>query len=171
MVNLSDFEEWRPVHDRPEYQVSNFGRVRSDATGGLILKPNLIRGYPALKFWNSDGTRTTAYVHLLVLEAFVGPRPEGLQARHDDGNPFNSMICNLRWGTVGENAADRMRHGTSLRGDKNPQMKLTEADIAQIRAELAAGGPKGFQARISEKWGVSPGYVTMLKQGKVRRYG
>jgi hypothetical protein len=164
-------EEWRPVVGRPEYQVSNFGRVRSDATGGKILKPYLVKGYPAVKFWNSTESRTTGYVHLLVLEAFVGPRPKGMQACHDDGNPFNAMVCNLRWDTVGGNAADRVRHGTSLRGDKNSMTKLTEADVAQIRAELAAGGPKGFQTRISEKWGVSTGYVTMLKQGKVRRYG
>lgn len=48
---------------------------------------------------------------MLVGEAFLGPRPDGLETRHLDGNPANNSARNLRYGTKSENAQDRVRHG------------------------------------------------------------
>lgn len=52
------------------------------------------------------------YVHTLVLEAFTSPRPEGLEACHNDGDATNNTVDNLRWDTRKANAADALRHGT-----------------------------------------------------------
>ena len=51
-------------------------------------------------------------IHLLVMLAFVGPRPEGLETRHFDGNHLNNSLENLRYGTSSENSMDEVRHGT-----------------------------------------------------------
>src|ERR1044072_2359706 len=58
------------------------------------------------------GGKPTIYmVHRIVLEAFVGPRPAGMECRHLDGNPGNNNLSNLQWGTPLQNAADRKAHG------------------------------------------------------------
>lgn len=46
-------------------------------------------------------------VHLYVLETFVGPRPEGMQACHGDGDPANNRLSNLRWDTCSNNNLDK----------------------------------------------------------------
>lgn len=109
-------EIWRPIpgwEDR--YQVSNFGRVRSrrrrGAPGGLRRLANDAFGYRVLSL-SRPGARVTKRVHVLVLTAFVGPRPTGHLVRHLDGDPSNNRLSNLAWGTSSENNHDQVRHGT-----------------------------------------------------------
>ncbi len=84
-----------------------------------------------------NGVRRTCKVHHLVLEAFVGPRPEGMECRHLNGDPFDNRPENLAWGTRSENALDKVRHGrccfSGFIGEKNPTAKLNEAQVREIR--------------------------------------
>ena len=59
-----------------------------------------------------DGAYKGATIHRLVLLAFEGPEPDGMEVCHTDGNPANNRLDNLRWGTRGDNLRDRVRHGT-----------------------------------------------------------
>jgi hypothetical protein len=60
----------------------------------------------------SDGDKQGMYsVHALMLETFIGPRPDGQVGRHLDGNRENLAIENLAWGTPEENRQDAYRHG------------------------------------------------------------
>lgn len=59
-----------------------------------------------------NSKKMTAKVHQLVLEAFVGPRPEGMVTRHLNGDPSDNRLTNLAWGTHAENNADTVQHGT-----------------------------------------------------------
>ena len=116
---------------------------------------------------NSDGHRTleihgkTQFVHHLVLETFVGPRPNGMQARHfPDRNPANNAITNLSWATPKENQGDRVVHGTHCRGSRCYAAKLTEDQVRQIRAEYAAGGIS--QRLLARKFGISQGPLSAI---------
>jgi hypothetical protein len=51
-------------------------------------------------------------VHHLVMLAFEGPCPNGLECRHLNGNPQDNRFENLKWGTRLENIHDAIRHGT-----------------------------------------------------------
>lgn len=42
-------------------------------------------------------------MHLLVLAAFVGPRPEGCESLHLNHFPWDNRLVNLRYGTRSEN--------------------------------------------------------------------
>lgn len=112
-------EVWRPVigHEA-NYEVSDQGRVRSRPrarTKGGLLKPwDHEDGYPMVNL-RSAPKNTKATVHSLVMAAFVGPCPEGLQVRHLDGSKDNNHISNLVYGTPAEDAQDRIKHGTSGR--------------------------------------------------------
>lgn len=71
-------------------------------------------------------------IHRLILEAFVGPCPEGMEARHLDNDPTNNRLDNLCWGTPKENTEDRRRHGTMAIGERIGCAKLTAKDIGRI---------------------------------------
>jgi hypothetical protein len=87
-------------------------------------------GYVRIKF----GRATAQFLHSVILETFVGPRPEGLMGRHLDGNPSNNKLSNLRWGTAEENYDDRRGHGAENDGMRNGRAKLTDDQVRAIRS-------------------------------------
>lgn len=120
-------EEWRPLPGYVGlYEVSSHGRVRSldrvvtskagwtkAFKGAIKATPrNVQGGYPIVTL-SADGVSTTRQVHVAVAAAFIGPRPEGMQVAHGDGDPSNNRAENLRYATPSENEADKLRHGTN----------------------------------------------------------
>jgi hypothetical protein len=118
---MAELERWRPIPGyESSYEVSDLGNVRSvgrrDALGrrrqGIALSPRRVtRDHLAVALYKS-GVRRNAQVHVLVLEAFVGPRPDGLDGCHWNGDPTDNRLTNLRWDTRSANMADSVRHGT-----------------------------------------------------------
>lgn len=85
------------------------------------------KGYLWVTLCNGD-VRRHEYVHTLVLEAFVGPRPEGMEACHSpDRNPANCAATNLRWDTPSANNLDKIAHGTMPRGETHYTAKRRQA--------------------------------------------
>lgn len=124
ILAIDPIEEWRPVvgyEDR--YLVSNLGQVKSLPKRGrsytIILTPTPAKrgGYPVVSL--RDGvSRKVRGVHQLVLEAFVGPRPQGTLALHADDDPANCVLANLRWGTRSDNSHDAVRNGRHAMSSK-----------------------------------------------------
>jgi hypothetical protein len=118
-------ERWLPVPGFPGYEVSNRGQIRSNiASSRWGAAPRILRGghngdgYRTLTLRAADGHRVSCYVHHLVAEAFIGPRPEDAVVRHFDGNSDNNAASNLSYGTPSENSADQVRHGTHNKASK-----------------------------------------------------
>lgn len=107
-----------------------------------------------------EGQTHYRYVHRLVLEAFVGPCPEGMEACHDDGDPANNRLGNLRWDTPTANGQDRCRHGKQAKGERHGMVKLTREVVLAARARLAGGDSVGEVAR---SLGVSHACVSDIK--------
>lgn len=82
------------------------------------------------------------YIHHLVLESFVGPCPEGMECCHEDNNPANNRLSNLRWGTRHSNVADRIKAGKHNRGSRNGQSKLDEDKVRYIRRRVSEGASR-----------------------------
>lgn len=105
------------------YEVSDQGRVRSlRNTRGRpapprLLKPSPICGYPTVSLSVSRVIKKRA-VHALVAEAFIGPRREGQQTRHRDGDRSNPRLTNLCYGSQSDNMQDAVRHGTHANASK-----------------------------------------------------
>lgn len=88
----------------------------------------------------SDKHNSQKYVHRLVLLAFVGPCPKGMEARHfPDSDPSNNQLINLSWDTRSRNIRDREIHGTSNHGTRNGRAKTNESQVRQLRKRFAAG--------------------------------
>jgi hypothetical protein len=111
------------------------------------IKPSIgKRGYPRANL-RIEGNVKLVYFHTMILWAFVGPCPDGMECRHIDGNPLNNRIDNLVWGTPKENVADQFRHGTHALGAKRQCTKLTEDQVRAIRKAHAAGKRMSVLAR------------------------
>ena len=95
----------------------------------------------------ANGITSSHGVHRLVLFAFIGPCPPGLEACHNDGNPANNTPSNLRWDTRKANQSDRINHGTSNRGERHGKSKLTDEVVRRIRDRCAAGETQHDVAR------------------------
>jgi hypothetical protein len=116
--------EWRQIPGFPRYQVSNEGSVRSikrvDHDGTVHYRPPLKwqvdprEDRPGVSVQlRRKGKKFRVGVGPAVLAAFVGPRPDGMECCHNDGNCLNNRLENLRWGTHADNMQDRLRHGTN----------------------------------------------------------
>jgi hypothetical protein len=106
----------------------------------------------------------TRSVHRLVLEAFVGPNPEGMVCRHLDGNPRNNHVGNLAWGTHVENGADQYTHGTRARGTRVRAAKLTEDDVRLIREST------DLSRALAVRFGVSKSAINRARHGHQWRH-
>lgn len=134
---------WKPVLGwEGFYEVCETGDVRSIARenrrnklilGGSVLKKILgSRGYYVVNL-TSPGRRKQYFLHKIVLEAFCGQAPSGMEACHNDGNPLNCHIDNLRWDTKSNNHKDKIKHGTYQVGEKANNVKLTNEIVIEIR--------------------------------------
>lgn len=172
---MSAPEEWRPVVGfEGLYEVSSFGRVKAigafrdwtSRTGtpfkrfvpGKILKLQKHSGD-----YVQIGLQGRTYlVHDLVARAFIGPRPEGYEVCHRDGNRKNNRKGNLRYDHHIANCADRKEHGFIVEGEKNPQAKLLPEHVEKIRS--LSGAVK--QCDIGEMFGIGQAQVSRIINGK-----
>lgn len=118
-------ETWLPVPGFEEfYEVSSAGRIRSldrivtQKNGmkrnkrGRLMKTPPSGGYPQVNL--CDGAQqVNTRVHRIVAAAFLGPRPEGMEVRHLNGDPTDNAVANLAYGTSSENNYDIVKHGRS----------------------------------------------------------
>ena len=103
------------------------------------------------------------YIHALVAEAFLGPRPVGMQVAHNDGDHRNNAADNLRYATPRENNGDKRKHGTNRKGESHPGAKLNVDEIAGIRRALAMGFK---QKDIAAAVGVTRSNISHIATGK-----
>jgi len=80
-----------------------------------------------------NNKRYYRFIPRLILETFISSCPENLECCHNDGNSYNNKLANLRWDTSLSNSADMIKHGNSTCGEKNPQNKLSEKEVIEIK--------------------------------------
>lgn len=168
-------EEWRAVPGYEGcYEVSDHGRVRSlsrrflnsynpprlHRIDGRVLTTNHRRGgqgsagYQSCTLSDAAGKRRDWSVHALVLLAFVGPRPEGQWVRHLDGDEDNNHLSNLAYGTPSENEADKVAHGDTPFGTREPHAKLTDDAVREIRRLAGTVSQRALAAQFGVHQGV-----------------
>ena len=153
---------YKDIPGFPGYRIGNDGSVWScrpkNGQGPFVswrrIKPQMNKGYLRVAFKNDRGGNTWKIVHRLLLEIFIGhpPRPEMNQACHIDGNRLNNSLDNLRWGSIHDNQADKVRHGRVSRGATHGMSKLTDADATRILILVAGGRTK---KSVADEYGIS----------------
>lgn len=115
-------EEWHPIPGYEKtYSVSSLGRIfshpRRYCNGGLLKIKIGKRGYPAVTLVQNS-VQKTYEIHRLMAMTFLGPRPPEAEIRHLDGDPLNSNLSNLAYGTRSENGQDTLAHGRNWNANK-----------------------------------------------------
>lgn len=157
----------------PNYRVGDDGSVWSFQSGKwkkkklTIGKTKYLKDRWIVTIWNENGGKTFL-VHRLVLTAFVGTCPEGMECCHNDGNPSNNRVENLRWDTHAENQRDRNKHGTDNRGERHWRCLLTAEQVIEIRKRYRNGETNKQQ--LAAIYSVSDGTIRSLLSRKSWRH-
>ena len=159
------------------YEVSDLGRVRSidriskGKCGSFLLRKGRVitgglssRGYRMCLLYPLEGKRVTAYVHRLVLSAFIGEPDIKHETCHNDGDRLNNRLDNLRWDTHVSNCDDREKHGTGTKGSKNGFSKLTEDQVIEIRKDNRK------HKEIALHYGTVASNISLIKGRKVWKH-
>jgi hypothetical protein len=165
-VDFNPPDGFRVIPNFPDYSISKNGAVLSVRgkhgprpwSKAKPVSPLNKRGYLCVKIKNDNGLRQ-AYIHSLVLETYVGPKPNSHQCRHLDGCRSNNNLDNLCWGTAVENQSDKVLHDTGCRGETHGRSVLKEADIIEIRNQHEAGEKpvniaKKFSVSMTRIWSI-----------------
>jgi len=183
-------EIWKPIIDFPTYEVSNFGNVRSLSKEWTRInpyfkktfqyiktKPRLLKPYvryiynkPRYASVNlrKNGKTHLVRIHRLVLLAFKGIPEKNQVSCHNDGNPCNNHVDNLRWDSQTNNLLDMDKHGTRPSypihyGEKHHKTTLTEKEVRNIRQKNYY---KGMFAELSKKYNVSKNCISSIYNKK-----
>lgn len=167
-------EIWKDIDGsyRRKYQVSNLGRIKSSRSQSfksafkgngrtaMIIKTfgNRYKRFSAALLC---GKRKYLSVHILVANAFLGPRPRGLFVLHKNGKSKQNHATNLYYGTLKQNAQDSIRHGTMPVGEKSPKAKLNKRQVMEIFLS------KESQKILSYKYGVKVKNIGMIRRGLI----
>lgn len=160
-----EIEAVRHIPGFPGYFISDAGVVYSEKFCSRFPRCGRRRvavskdrfGYE-LVYLSRKGKSYPRRIHRLVLEAFVGPRPMGMECLHGVGGKSDNHIENLRWGTRSENIQDKVRDGTTNRGSAAWNSKLTEWNVRIIRLMTGRYPVK----RIAAIFDVSPNTVCAI---------
>lgn len=166
-------EVWKDIPGyEGKYKVSNLGRVKSlerkvpirnhytDEWHERTVREHILRpgrfcktGHLSVVLGHGEAGKP---VHQLVMKAFVGEPPEGMEVRHLNGNPQDNRLENLRYGTRSENILDVYWQGKRWR-------KLSLDDVIYIRFAVFCGIPDSV---LAEEFGVAKATIAGIRRGK-----
>lgn len=165
-------EEWREIKEFENYEISNYGIVRSKLSG-KELKQEDTSGYCRNSIANTMLGNVKKSVHILVAKAFLEiPETKGetMNVDHIDNNVYNNHYTNLRWTTVKENQNNRRReekvtpiiflflndsyHNTFYKfSDIVTEYKLSETSCRKIFDNLNKNEPVDINQKLKKsKW-------------------
>lgn len=147
--NFDTDEKWQSITGYEGlYEVSNFGRVRrllsrTSGKAGAILKPQLnSNGYHHVILYKNKA-KWCVRMHILVMMAFVGDCPTGMEVNHIHGIKTDNRLSELEYVTHSENIKHRYsvlgHKPTVVCGESRANSKLKEVDVKAIRSEFKAG--------------------------------
>jgi hypothetical protein len=154
-------EIWKPYPHRPDLLVSNKGRLRFDSTRSGYEN---CTGY--MESWvKIGGTARRITVHKMVMEAHVGPRPDGMEINHKNGCKTDNRLENLEYVTRSQNIRHAISTGLipSQAGQRNNNSKLNAEKVGEIRSMAAKGLTNVAIAKI---FGVHHGTIGRIVNGE-----
>lgn len=163
---------WKPLFGGI-FEASSDGRIRrviktryNQKLGEIALTNNPSHAYLKCGLI-LNGKLKRFSVHQLILLAFRGPCPTGMESAHLNGNAKDNPIENLAYKTKLENEGDKLAHGTRPRGEHGGVSRLTTDEVRLIRSDLR----RGITAiKLAEQYGVHPSTISQIRHGKTWRH-
>jgi len=134
-------EVWKKIPNYDGYLISNMGVVKSIdrlSSNGRHLKGKILKalktsgGYLSVSLCK-DGEDKHYAIHRLVMLAFVGECPKGMEINHIDENKQNNCLSNLEYVTPSENCNHGTRNNRISLSSKHPKSKEHCANISKGR--------------------------------------
>lgn len=168
-------ENWKQVVGYEGlYEVSDIGRVKRvgkwsdrNRVSNRVIVTSIKKGY-AVAAVCKEGRVKHAYIHVFVAEAFLGPKPLGLEVNHKNGIKHDNRPENLEYVTRSENQlhSHRILGNKPSHGDSHYRTKVTEFDASQFLGLRAEGLS---YTQIGNIYGVGCGCVSRKIRGKTRK--
>lgn len=149
-------EIWKKIDEAPDYEVSNFGEVRSQKYGDKrIIKQNIKKsGYKEVGLCYEPNKRKWFLVHRLVLSTFNPiENMNNMEVNHKDENKCNNHLDNLEWMT----SKDNCNYG-------NRNRKVREQQEVKVLCEETGVIYKSF-VEASEKTHIDKSSINMCCTG------
>lgn len=155
-------ERWLPVPGfEGAYEVSDQGRLKSLSRllrSGRTCRERIINGSlngagRRVVTLNQDCRKRCCFIYQLVVEAFLGSRPEGYVVHHRDGNPTNDCLENLEYTTFRQNKVYDSETGRAAHGERHGRSRFTTDQVLELRSLWETGEWK--QRDLAKKYGVT----------------
>jgi hypothetical protein len=152
------------------YEASNLGRIRSKKFKDGVVKYKVLKNQHGAQDYAQvqvtyNNRHLTKKVGILVCEAFYGKRPEGCHVCHNNSNPFDNRLENLRYDTSSANMLDKRLNGTDNRGEKHNLAKLTEIQVMEIRKLCETG--EHTLAEVAKQYLITKSTVLNIVTNKI----
>jgi hypothetical protein len=153
-------EEWKPIEECPDYQISNKGNVMSYKRNKAIVLKQVMshRGYLSVKL-SHYGVRKMCKIHQLVLKYFGPPQPPNTTPDHINRVKTENDIQNLRWATPEE----QRENSVPAKGETHGSCRLTEVQVLEIKSRLKENVNL---THLAQEYGVSLSLIKKIKAGK-----
>ena len=149
-------EEWRPIQDFPNYNVSNLGNIKN-ITNDKMLNPCVKGGYYHISLVN-DTNKQNFKVHRLIALAFIENPENKSDVNHKDKNKLNNHLSNLEWMTRRENNIHRCQ-GVKITCNKNKVLYRIDKESNEILEKYNS-------IELAGEWAFKNGYTKTVHNGR-----
>ena len=140
------------------YQISNFGRVKSLIKNRpQILAKTLSSGKYKVKLYKRVNRYTNEGIGRLLARVFHGEPEENDVVKYRDNNPFHDFADNVYWSSRKECSQNKNK------GQKHGMAKLNDQKVSTIRDMILNGIPCN---KITKEFGLSTAHVYRIAKNK-----
>lgn len=181
MIKKIPGEVWKPLQFpgwkqlRNKYALSSSGRIASYKENiiedGKLLNGSLTTGYRTLNL-HRPGNKGTLYIHREIARLFVKrSTPKHKYVIHKNHNKLDNSFKNLRWATLDEMIGHQQDSPAKMaykkkQANKTTGLKLTAAQVKQIKDKLKDKNRKLTIKQIADKYKVSEMTMYRIKSGE-----
>lgn len=177
-------EIWKVISWNDNYSVSNYGKVKNNQSGSILLLKPHVSGYVKSRIGSGKNKKLIS-LHRLVAECFI-PNPENKPTvNHKNGDKSDNRVENLEWATYKEQnlhknigrdkSKDYLVSSRAVwRCDKNTGKRLEFYETIKIAAEWVSRTiPHGHTSTLkgirSKICAVARKIVEKYRDGKLPR--
>lgn len=160
-INVGDKVEWISVDGYERYSINEYGIVKNNETGMILLPTKNKAGYLTVCLYNE--VKKTVRIHRLVAQAFI-PNPENKPfINHKNGIKTDNRVCNLEWVTSSENNLHKCRVlGKKSTNEPNPKIAVRCVETGETFKSMSDA---------SKKYKTQPIHISECCRGKRKTAG
>lgn len=153
------------------YKASNLGRIYSEYSKMYLKEIEVDNGKGDIQLkvtLYKDKIPKIFTISNLIALTFIGPCPIDEEVCHNNGDPLNNKLSNLRYDTHEGNMEDKLKHGTDIRGENHPNSIFSNEQILKIIEKYNTGGYT--HESLAREYSVHKSTITKILSGINYKY-